>query len=104
MRVVSSSRGGAFAPGAAVMAVESFAVEEGLEEETLLFPPALDLGVDGGVGGQRLAPGLLRGVPLVPLHHLDGIHGFRDRASAEILPNDAALAFPTLGQAALGAP
>src|SRR5262245_27822604 len=86
------------------MAVESFAVEESLKQETLLLPPALDLGVKDGMVGQGLAPGILHGLALLPLHHLDVIQGFRDRAGAEILSQDAALAFPTPGQVALGAP
>src|SRR5262249_38716515 len=57
----------------------------------LLLPPALDLGVEGRLVGQGLAPGLLRGLALLPLHHLDMIHGFSAWASAEVLPDDAAL-------------
>src|SRR5262249_14838281 len=92
-RVVSSLRGGALAPGAAVMAVQPSGVEESLEQQILLRPPALDLGVNGGVLGQGLAPGLSCGVPLLPLHHLNVIHRFSDRAGAEILSEDAALVF-----------
>src|SRR5262245_35339772 len=86
------------------MTVASFGVEEGLEKEILLRPPALDLDVDGGLVGQRLAPGGSLGLPLLPLQRLDVIQGFRARAGAEVLADDAALVFPTLGQVALGAP
>ena len=92
-RGVSSSRGGALAPGAAVMTVESFGVEERLKEELVLRPPALDLGVDSRLVGQGLAPALPCGVPLVSLPHLDVVQGFRNWASAEVLPADAALMF-----------
>src|SRR5262245_7059983 len=93
--VISSSRGGALAPGAAVITVASFGVEQGLEKERLLRPPALDLDVDGRLVGQGLAPGVSLGLPLLPLQHLDMIQGFRARAGAEVLPDDAPLVFPT---------
>src|SRR5262245_2910026 len=84
------------------MAVASFAIEEGLEDEILLRPPALDLDVDGRLVGQGLAPGLLYSLAARPFHPLRGVQGFRTRASAEVLPNDAALVFHAAVEIALG--
>src|SRR5262245_14842683 len=83
------------------MTVESFAIEEGLEEETLLLPPDLDLDVDSSMVSQRLAPDILYGLALLPLHHLDVVQGFRHRAGAEVLPVDAALVFHAAVEIAL---
>src|SRR5215475_13536489 len=83
------------------MTVESFAVEEGLQQEPLLRPPALDLGVDSRLVGQGLAPGLPCGVPQVSLPHLVVVQGFCGRAGAEVLPDDAALVFHAAVEIAL---
>src|ERR1041384_2941708 len=85
------------------MTIASFRIEEGLQQETVLLPPALDLSVEGGVVGQGPAPGRFLGGTLGTGMSLDVIHGFSDRASAKVFPDDGAVAPDTAIQVALGA-